>query len=1137
MSHIIANANKPCLVLCHNKTLAAQLARELRAFLSMNSVEFFVSYYNHYTPESYIETTGRYIAKKSSINAEIDALRHRATRALLTRPDVVVVASVSCIYGLGLPEEYINASEDIFVEQIVDWNEFINGIHRMCYELNDDDEEFGRGKYQISMESNDKKVLVLWPPHAKFPIQIQLERSSDQNQDSLFRISRLSEGTQSGFDDQSQIRLFPARHHVTSGDRLEQACLAIEEELDTRLKELKSEGKTVEADRLQKRVLNDVFMLRETGFCSGGENYSRHFAGREAGMAPSTFIDFIGNDYTKFQPRDWLLIVDESHVTVPQLSAMYAGDQARKHKLVKHGYRLPSALDNRPLKSSEFWDRVQQTVFVSATPSAYERSLAVGEPVEMIIRPTFVCDPEIELRPTAGQLEDFLKESQRLVSVGSRGLVTTLTKRDAEDLSSYLNDHGVNSTYIHSSVSTHERSNALKALQRGDIAVLVGVNLLREGLDLPQVSLVAIFNADAEGFLRCETSLLQTVGRAARNINGRAIFYANRTTNSMKKCIDVTKHRREKQIQYNNENNCIVKSTKGSSVLSIFDLLKDKIESEVSSYPSKAADSSRQLNKSTGESIEPVSISFKQSDKKQTFVTDHIPTDPGVYFWKDSEGSILYIGKALKLRSRVKSYLSPNANHSRRIRLMLQRAAAVQFIITPSDRDALVLESNLIKHHQPPFNVLLKDDEHYPYICASIGDQIPRLSVVPQKHDTTLSTKDYRYFGPYTSMKEINAILTRVEEQYNLRSQAFLVRHGSLPKEDYHSTFNKMIEESFDKQFTNQDIGTENDELIRLRSLYEEAGLLFDSEFNRCKDVIGFAHADSAGRAVQSFVVVVIQLRDGIVAGSYTYECTAPFVTVVDAEDFSDIIHTVLLERHYPSAPSGGPFSWFPDEILIPCELYKKKEFETDIKKVCKLTTASHPRGKSNSILVTAIDVTTRLDDSNEKQQSDIRTLGFASKNAVHIATNRVDTGIHIGAEVLYDGTAPHELAGILSMKQSPVRIECFVSDRLTTEPEHFARHLTEHFFIRISVILKDGTLWHPELFLLTGDQHGIFIDCLIFVTRTAEMITQAWNRYWNEDSEDFIARRGAAKTCQPLVLRKLGLVQILLSLMVGRVS
>ncbi|KAL7519851.1 hypothetical protein ACHAWX_004600 [Stephanocyclus meneghinianus] len=499
MSHVIAQHGEPALVLCHNKTLAAQVARELRSFLGKNAVELFVSYYDHYVPESYNEVTNTYVGKKSSVNQDIDAMRHRATRALLTRQDVVVVASVSCIYGLGLPKDYLEASTILSVGQLVESPEaFLNQLNSMLYNHEPLDDYYGRGHYQYrhstknrhSPTSGELFDVTLWPPHESFPLKIQLTNDNIQ-----WSVQSIQQGHAQGHSEiaSSTYCLFPAKHHVMSEDRLQEACLTIEEECNNQVKEFNAQGKSVEASRLQQRVANDLLMLRETGFCSGAENYTRHFSQRKAGEPPDTLIDYLA-----LHGREWLLIVDESHVTIPQLRAMYAGDQARKQRLVKHGYRLPSALDNRPLKEHEFWEKIQQAIFVSATPGKQEYEWSKRKAVEMIIRPTFVCDPVIEVRSSAGQLANLLDEIRSRAKREERTLAVALTKRDAEDLSDYLNKHGVSSAFIHSGLTTHERAESLKALQSGDVDCLVGVNLLREGLDLPQVSLVAILNADSE---------------------------------------------------------------------------------------------------------------------------------------------------------------------------------------------------------------------------------------------------------------------------------------------------------------------------------------------------------------------------------------------------------------------------------------------------------------------------------------------------------------------------------------------------------------------------------------------------------------------------------------------------------------
>jgi excinuclease ABC subunit B len=503
MSHVIANIGKPCLVLCHNKTLAAQLARELRSFLSTNAVELFVSYYNMYRPEAYIEKSGTYLKKKSSVNLEIDALRHRATRSLLTRNDVVVVASVSCIYGLGFPKEYIDNSHEIRIGDEVIFHDFCKMLERMLYSPSDDDDDFERGKYQVTdgVMNDSTKNIILWAPHDKFPMRIQLEpvpfQVNDEHNNNNHRYKRYSiksiaDGNESGFVPVPSTQLFPAKHHIVSDDTLDTAMELIEQEMRQRVRYFRAEQKPEEAERIQARVIQDLELLREHGYCHGCENYSRHFAQREEGEPPDTLLDYFGF----MGKRDWLLMVDESHATLSQLSAMHNGDRERKLKLVKHGYRLPSALDNRPLKENEFWKHVDQALFVSATPSKLNLELSDREPVEMIIRPTFLCDPVIEVRSSEGQLQDFVNEVKNRAAVNQRTLAVAFTKKDAEDMSTFLIQNDVKSQFIHCDLNTNERADTLKALQDGTIDCLVGVNLLREGLDLPQVSLVAIFSCD-----------------------------------------------------------------------------------------------------------------------------------------------------------------------------------------------------------------------------------------------------------------------------------------------------------------------------------------------------------------------------------------------------------------------------------------------------------------------------------------------------------------------------------------------------------------------------------------------------------------------------------------------------------------
>jgi excinuclease ABC subunit B len=554
IARVVQNVGKPTLVLAHNKTLAAQLCNELREFFPDNAVEYFISYYDYYQPEAYIPVTDTYIAKTASINEEIDMLRHSATRSLFERKDVIVVASISCIYGLGIPSEYLNASIPFKVGMEVDQRQILRDLASVQYERNDLD--VGRGRFRVKGD-----VLEIGPAYEDRLIRIEF---FGDEIDAIRYIDPITGETLQSMD---ALNVYPARHFVTPDDRLEEACNAIEQELKDRLEELEKENKLLEAQRLEQRTRYDLEMLREVGYCNGVENYARHLAGRVAGSPPECLIDYF--------PDDWLLVIDESHVTIPQLRGMYNGDRSRKMTLIDHGFRLPSAADNRPLKSEEFWQKVNQCIFVSATPGNWELEISegkfevegegkteskiyipgTGRVVEQVIRPTGVVDPEIFVRPTEGQIDDLLHEIQERVQKGERTLVTTLTKRMAEDLTEYLQERAVRVRYLHSEINSIERIEILRDLRQGEFDALIGVNLLREGLDLPEVSLVAILDADKEGFLRAERSLIQTIGRAARHVTGQAILYADNFTDSMSKAISETERRRTIQLEYNRKHN------------------------------------------------------------------------------------------------------------------------------------------------------------------------------------------------------------------------------------------------------------------------------------------------------------------------------------------------------------------------------------------------------------------------------------------------------------------------------------------------------------------------------------------------------------------------------------------------------
>ncbi len=533
IANVIQQTGRPALVLAHNKTLAAQLCNELRQFFPKNAVEYFISYYDYYQPEAYVPVSDTYIAKTASINEEIDMLRHSATRSLFERKDVIVVASISCIYGLGIPSEYLKAAVKFEVGKSINLRSSLRSLVENQYTRNDI--EITRGRFRIKGD-----VLEIGPAYEDRLIRIELFG------DEVEAIRYVDPITGEILESLEKVSVYPAKHFVTPKERLESAISAIRSELKTQLEKFTYEGKLLEAQRLEQRTKYDLEMLKEVGYCNGVENYARHLSGREEGSPPECLIDYF--------PKDWLLVVDESHVTCPQLRAMYNGDQSRKKVLIDHGFRLPSAADNRPLKCEEFWEKSKQTLFISATPGQWELDQCDGQFIEQVIRPTGVLDPEIDVRPSEGQIEDLLFEIRIRAEKNQRVLVTTLTKRMAEDLTDFLSENKVRVRYLHSEIHSIERIEIIQDLRMGEYDVLVGVNLLREGLDLPEVSLVAILDADKEGFLRAERSLIQTIGRAARHVEGVALLYADNFTDSMKRAISETERRRNIQKKYNQVN-------------------------------------------------------------------------------------------------------------------------------------------------------------------------------------------------------------------------------------------------------------------------------------------------------------------------------------------------------------------------------------------------------------------------------------------------------------------------------------------------------------------------------------------------------------------------------------------------------
>src|SRR3954452_20171812 len=567
----IENTQRPTLILAPNKSLAAQLAAEFREFFPKNRVEYFVSYYDYYQPEAYMPSSDTYIEKDSSINDEIDRLRHSATSALLSRRDVVIIASVSAIYGLGSPETYATQLLTLKVGEEHDQREILKRLVELQYERND--MAFVRNKFRVRGDT-----IEIFPAYEERGIRVQLFG------DEIERISWVDPVTGELVEDNDTLVLFPASHYVTQEESLRRAVEDIEVELIDRLKWLEDRGKLLEAQRLRMRTTYDLEMMREVGSCAGIENYSRHLDGRAAGEAPYTLLDYF--------PKDFLVVLDESHVTVPQLHGQYEGDRSRKDTLVEHGFRLPSAMDNRPLRFEEFGERINQVVFMSATPGAYELEMSKGKVVEQVVRPTGLMDPEVIVRPTKGQIDDLVNEINIRVERDQRVLVTTLTKKMSEDLTDYLLELGIRVRYLHSEVDTLERVEILRALRLGEFDVLVGINLLREGLDLPEVAFVAILDADKEGFLRSSTSLIQTMGRAARNVDGQVVMYADTVTDSMRHAISETNRRRKRQLEYNEEHG-IDPQTIRKKVTDILEMVRLRDSDDTGSSGSNGSPSGR----------------------------------------------------------------------------------------------------------------------------------------------------------------------------------------------------------------------------------------------------------------------------------------------------------------------------------------------------------------------------------------------------------------------------------------------------------------------------------------------------------------------------------------------------------------
>ncbi|URY17631.1 excinuclease ABC subunit UvrB [Staphylococcus pseudintermedius] len=594
MSNVIKEVGKPTLIIAHNKTLAGQLYSEFKTFFPENRVEYFVSYYDYYQPEAYVPSTDTFIEKDASINDEIDQLRHSATSALFERDDVIIIASVSCIYGLGNPDEYRDLVVSIRVGMEMDRSELLRKLVDVQYTRNDID--FRRGTFRVRGD-----VVEIFPA-SREELCIRVEFFGDE----VDRISEINYLTGEVLKEREHFALFPASHFVTREEKMKIAIERIEKELEEQLAYLRSENKLLEAQRLEQRTNYDLEMMREMGFTSGIENYSVHLTLRPLGSTPYTLLDYFGDD--------WLIMIDESHVTLPQIRGMYNGDQARKQVLVEHGFRLPSALDNRPLKFEEFEQKAKQLVYVSATPGPYEIE-HTDEMIEQIIRPTGLLDPKIEVRPTKNQIDDLLSEIQERTEQGERVLITTLTKKMSEDLTTYLKEAGVKVNYLHSEIKTLERIEIIRDLRMGTFDVLIGINLLREGLDIPEVSLVVILDADKEGFLRSERSLIQTMGRAARNDKGHVIMYADRITDSMKVAIDETERRREIQIAYNEKHGIVPKTINKE----IHDVISATVETDETNEDQRKEVPKKMTKKEREKTIENVEKEMKEATKALDF--------------------------------------------------------------------------------------------------------------------------------------------------------------------------------------------------------------------------------------------------------------------------------------------------------------------------------------------------------------------------------------------------------------------------------------------------------------------------------------------------------------------------------------
>ena len=732
-------------------------------------------------------------------------LRHRATRALVERKDVVIVASVSCLYGVGMPEKYVKHSMRIEPgAHVGSPSEFRNKLEDILYEEAASLEDMQPGEYHMHTGEDGNADVRIHPPYEKDAVAVRLVGGTTV---ACCSLEDLEHGEDGMSMEGEGFTLYPARHYVSSEEQRERACERIEEELAQQTAHLHAQNDFIAAERLEEIVSQDLELIRTVGHCKGIENYSRHIDGRDPNQAPYTLVDFFNYTHaTDAEGKGWLLCVDESHITLPQINAMYHGDRARKKKLVKHGFRLPSALDNRPLKFDEFWDLCHQTVFLSATPNHVERGWCdeaanalegAGEGrgadmVEMVIRPTHCLDPLIEVRPKGEQLESCFREIEAQVARGEKTFILTISKRDAEEMTLWLQAKGVRCDYIHSGLNATDRARVLQRLQHGAIDAIVGVNLLREGLDVPEVSLVVVLAADCEGFLRSKTSLIQAIGRAARHKNGRALFFADRVTGAMRECMEETERRRGIQMAYNNAHGLTPYSCTNTETKSIFEVLDKDIQEEQERLATarKAMASGEAGNDGASQRSRlgdaAVSTSGGELDDSQWNSIDDerfeilkdtvaaFPTTPGVYTWKGEGGEVLYVGKAKSLRNRAKSYLASTKDQSfrtKRMAAMIARARSVDYHATPTEGEALVMEAQLIKHLQPLYNILLKDGSRFPYLKITDAE-VPELKIAYERSKGT-------YFGPYANTASIKSVMQALETHLGLGVARVEARYGA----------------------------------------------------------------------------------------------------------------------------------------------------------------------------------------------------------------------------------------------------------------------------------------------------------------------------------------------------------------------